>query len=202
MLRFRSLTLFFALAFLLLPQAARADRGQGPDERPSLLSYGFDGLFAGGLTGLSMGYLATGSHYESDEWKALVFGAGVGALAGLGGGVAAAVVDSNTDGPPTGAIILNDMWYGLLLGGAAGALVGALVLIYSDHPKDVLTGAAIGAISGDAVGLTLGIFESAARRRRYKSSSRSRPPRLTASINLWPEGGRSLAVLPALSGKF
>ena len=70
----RSLPVLLTSAGLLWCQASAAQ-----DSPPSIFTYGSDGLWMGAQVGLAAGYLATGDDYESDEWRKLVFGAGVGA---------------------------------------------------------------------------------------------------------------------------
>jgi hypothetical protein len=130
------------------------------DDTPSIVAYAFDGFWTGAQIGLATGYLATGREWESREWRKLVFGAGVGALAGVGVGLTLGVVDVGND-TKTGHFILRDMGYGVGLGGVVGVAVGALFLIDSGRPKNLLTGAAIGTLIGAGAGVAFGIFEGA-----------------------------------------
>jgi hypothetical protein len=171
------------------------------DATPSIVSYGFDGFWTGAQIGLASGYLATGSEYKSDEWRKLVFGAGVGALAGMGFGITLALVDSGQRPPQTGGLILRDVGYGVGLGAVAGTAVGALFLIDSGRAKNLLTGAAIGTLVGAGAGVAFGLIESAAADRGSSDSVTAegllRSLRFTA---LGAEG--SLLPLPAIEGTF
>src|SRR4029453_6973386 len=109
----------------LAPSPSRAET----EDAPSIVAYGFDGFWTGAQIGLASGYLATGSHYESREWRKLVFGAGVGALVGVGTGITLGIVDVGGGPPHTGHLILRDVGYGVGLGGIVGLAVGALFLI-------------------------------------------------------------------------
>jgi hypothetical protein len=150
-----------ALALLagvwLTPALSRAETGT-----PSIVAYGFDGFWTGAQIGLASGYLATGREYESREWRKLVFGAGVGALVGVGAGITLGIVDVGGGPPDTGHIILRDIGYGVGLGSIVGLAVGALFLIDDGRPKNLLTGAAIGTIAGAGAGLVFGLIEGAA----------------------------------------
>src|SRR5687768_6908867 len=125
-LRRLAATLALVTSFSALPSVCAA-----ADDTPSIVSYGFDGFWTGAQIGLATGYLATGSEYKSDEWRKLVFGAGVGALAGMGLGITLGVIDAGQRPPQTGRLILRDVGYGVGLGAVAGTAVGALFLIDS-----------------------------------------------------------------------
>jgi len=133
----------------------------------SILSYGMDGLADGALVGLAAGYVATGPHFESGEWRKLVLGTGIGALVGVGIGITMAVVDTSTSGPGVGEYVLRDIGYGTMLGGVTGALVGVLFFVSSNHPKDIAVGASVGALVGAGVGVIFGVIEGASARSRF-----------------------------------
>lgn len=168
---------------------------------PSIVAYGFDGFWTGAQIGLATGYLATGSDFESREWRKLVFGAGVGALAGVGVGLTLGVLDVGQPPPRSGRIILRDLGYGVGLGAVVGTATGALFLIDSGEPKDLLTGAAIGTLIGGAAGVVFGIIEASAEdsdTRTEVEIERSSPSvgfTLVASQD-------SLIPLPGLAGTF
>ena len=140
-------------------EAAPASRGS---DTPSIVQYGFDGFWTGAQIGLASGYLATGKEYENEEWRKLVFGAGVGALVGVGVGITLGVVDVGSGPPATGHLVLRDVSYGVGLGAIVGTAVGALFLVDDGRPKNLLTGAAIGTVAGAGAGLVFGLIESAA----------------------------------------
>ncbi|HKU39054.1 MAG TPA: hypothetical protein VJR89_12925 [Polyangiales bacterium] len=143
-------------ASVLAPAHSRADM---PDA-DNLLDYGFKGLTLGAEIGLAVGYLSTGSEFEDEEWRKLVMGAGVGALSGIGAGILLAVIDKTSGGVPGGYYLLRDAGYGALLGGATGALVGMLVWIDDGSEKNILVGAAWGALFGAGAGLLYGFIEA------------------------------------------
>lgn len=126
----------------------------------TLVDYGFKGFTLGLEMGLALGYITTGSHWESNEWKKLVIGAGIGALAGMTTGIIVAVADAAGDGVPAGYYLLRDAGYGVLLGATMGAVIGVLLWVDDGTSKDVLKGAAYGALIGAAAGLLYGIIEA------------------------------------------
>ncbi len=190
-------TLALVASCLALPSVCSA----AEDDTPSIVSYGFDGFWTGAQIGLATGYLATGSEYERDEWRKLVFGAGVGALAGMGLGITLGLVDSGQRPPQTGGLILRDVGYGVGLGAVAGTAVGALFLIDSGRAKHLLTGAAIGTLVGAGAGVAFGLIESARADRSTSVSATAESPRLTLRFTaLGAEG--SLLPLPAIEGTF
>jgi len=167
------------------------------DDTPSIVSYGFDGFWTGAQIGLASGYLATGREYESEEWRKLVFGAGVGALIGVGAGITLGVIDVGSAPPDSGHLILRDVGYGVGLGAIVGTAVGALFLIDSGRPKNLLTGAAIGTVAGAGAGLVFGLIEGAAARPEPAAplpTGRVRFTVIGSEASLWP--------LPALEGTF
>jgi hypothetical protein len=158
----RASALALVAGFWLTPAISRAQAPRTATDTPSIVAYGFDGFWTGAQIGLASGYLATGSEYESEEWRKLVFGAGVGALVGVGVGITLGVVDVGGGPPATGYIILRDVGYGVGLGAIVGTAVGALFLIDDGRPKNLLTGAAVGTVVGAGAGLVFGLIESAA----------------------------------------
>jgi hypothetical protein len=200
-----TLSILVLVAALLTPAACLArDPQDSSDEGPSILAYGLRGFWTGAELGLAIGYLSTGSHYESREWRKLVLGAGIGAIAGLGSGIGLAIVDTSADRSHTGWFVLRDMGYGAMLGALGGAAVGALFLVDSGRPKDILTGAAIGVLLGAGAGLAFGLLEGANAPRRRAEADRSmqqRGVRITVAASL-PSGARAPTVMPMLLGRF
>jgi hypothetical protein len=171
------------------------------DDTPSVVSYGFDGFWTGAQVGLATGYLATGSEYESREWRKLVFGAGVGALVGVGVGLTLGIVDIGQAPPQTGRLILRDVGYGVGLGAIVGTAVGALFLIDSGRPKNLLTGAAIGTLVGAGAGIVFGVIESAVAERSSYDQSEGSLGDVTVRFTLAGSEG-SWIPLPALQAVF
>lgn len=205
--------LLLAAALAVPSVAAAADV-----ESPTLISYGVDGILTGAPIGLAAGFLATGSEYDKDEWRTLVMGAGVGALAGVGVGLTLGFVDIAREPPPLGYVLLRDIGYGMWLGGAVGAAVGALFLIKSGEGKDVLTGASYGALIGTGVGIAFGVIEVASTHKKPPpieapppgfgppgSPSFIAPPPVTSGLTVHFTligSADSLMPLPALGGTF
>ena len=120
-LLFKALSVRPGLAALAV--RALSQRADMPDAT-GLIDYGFKGFSLGVEIGLSMGYIATGPVYRSEEWKKLVLGMGIGALVGMVGGIVVSVVAATGDGVPMGYFILRDaLRHGL--GATMGAVIGA-----------------------------------------------------------------------------
>jgi hypothetical protein len=169
------------------------------NDTPSVISYGFDGFWTGAQIGLASGYLATGREYESDEWRKLVFGAGVGALVGVGTGLTLGIVDLGGGPPATGRIILRDVGYGVGLGAIVGTAVGALFLIDDGRPKDLLTGAAVGTVVGGGAGLVFGLIEGATARKETVALDEPGIDSVRFTLLGSPS---SLVPMPAVEGRF
>jgi len=199
-------TCFSVFVLTNITSTALAHGHRRSDTQPSLLRYGIQGLGVGMAMGLSVGYLATGSSYERDEWRALVLGSGVGALSGIGTGIFLSLADLGADDSDPGYTIIRDMHHGSLLGTAAGAITGALVLLYSDRPKDVLTGAAIGNLAGAGLGLLYAYIEiSLSEDRESKKGGHKREHDKTpVTIKVASFSGVDHQLIPGalLSGKF
>jgi hypothetical protein len=185
------------LSLVAMPKAALAR----DDDAPAIVSYGFNGFWTGAQVGLASGFLATGSEYESDEWRKLAFGTGVGALVGVGVGLTLGVVDLGQQQPRTGWLVLRDMGYGVSLGSVVGAATGALFLIDSGEPKDVLTGAAYGSIFGAVVGIAFGVIESSMAARHPEPLDAPPPPVASVHFTLVGSEG-SYVPMPAIRGSF
>lgn len=210
------LATLLALPVALRPALATAADG----EPPGAMEYGFKGFFTGAPIGLAAGFLATGKGYQSDEWRTLVLGAGIGALVGTGVGITLGFVDIGEKPPGTGWLVLSGMGTGVALGGVVGAAVGALFIIKSEEPKDVLTGASWGALIGSGVGLAFGLVQGMATHPAPKPEPAPAPknlqevkdpeapvkapppaPGMSVSFSLIGAEG-SLVPLPALVGTF
>ena len=179
------------------------------DDGPGLFQYGFRGFWTGAEVGFATGYLATGSEFESGEWRTLVLGAGIGALVGVGGGIALAMVDASDRGRPRyGWYVLRDMGYGVLLGALTGAAVGALVWVADEDDgegKDVLIGLSVGVLIGAGVGAAFGLVEGMGES-SGSGSARGGPGYADRGVRLSlfavPQKGRPPALGPALIGRF
>jgi hypothetical protein len=192
----RNALLTTALSALALTTSALA----AAEEEPALARYGFKGFFSGAQVGLAAGFLATGSDYESREWRTLVFGAGVGALGGVGVGLTLAALDLGRTAPLPGWVILRDTGYGASLGTVVGAAVGALFVLDSGEAKDILTGAAWGTLGGAVVGAGFGLLENAIAKRPAPSEQKPTAGMKLHFTLVGTEG--SLVPLPAIGGTF
>jgi hypothetical protein len=193
------------VAALSAPAACFAQDNNPPpvDEGPSMFNYGLRGFWTGAEVGLAAGFLATGTHYTSGEWRKLVLGAGIGAVLGVGGGITLAVVDTTASRPRSGWFVLRDMGYGSMLGALTGAAVGALFWVDHGRPKNVLTGAAVGTLTGAAVGIVFGLIEGMnSPRRRVEARRRMSQPGVEIIITALPSADRFPALVPAVAGRF
>ena len=181
-----------ALAFTAVV-AAPPRPAQGADvpvEQPSVFTYAGRGFLVGSMVGLSAGYLTarSGGWDRDDDWQPLVYGTGIGALAGGVLGLSLGIVDMSRNTPGYGAVILRDTVYGAAFGAAAGGIVGTLALVSTKKGEHVLLGAAVGALAGATAGVALGIVEG------NRSLDRSRNPDPQARFSL------TLGAAPGLDG--
>lgn len=137
------------------------------EDAPSIVGYGFEALGTGAAMGLGIGYLSTGSEWESGEWKNLVYGTAIGALSGLGVGLLLGIVDAGTSrGRGVGFYMVRDSNYGVAVGFVAGGIIGLLQWMGDEgRAKDVLLGFAWGTVIGGGAGFIVGIIEGALRSR-------------------------------------
>jgi hypothetical protein len=195
--------LWFALAWGLPPSgAAAAEPSEGQrEDAPSVLSDALDGLLLGALVGASGGYLRARRHgFDSDDWRPIVLGAGIGALSGVGVGLAAGFVDLAAEHPGAGYIALRDTLYGTGLGLLLGTITGALVMVGSDKPEHIGFGAAIGGLTGAGVGLAVGLIEGprvVKRANQPAALGRARPV-----LALVRDVGGALLPVPAVAARF
>ena len=204
-----SLRVAALLVVLWAPSVCSAQSGE---DGPAMLQYGFRGFWTGAELGLAVGFLSTGNRFEDGEWRNLVFGAGIGALLGVGSGITLGLIDaSSSTRPRYGWFVLRDMGYGALLGAFTGAAVGALFWVDDGRPKDVLIGLSAGALLGAAAGVVFGIFEGigAGPRREGKEhgalshrvgATRRRLPGVRLTLMALPS--RMPALGPGLVGHF
>jgi hypothetical protein len=153
--RFASFALIAAF-IALTPARGRADM----PNPATLLDYGVRGFTLGAETGLAIGYLSTGPIYQNHEWRKLVLGAGVGALAGMTTGFVLAVADVTKRDVPVGYYILRDTSYGTLLGALMGSIVGMLIWVDDGSSKAILQGMAYGTLFGAVAGIIYGIVDA------------------------------------------
>jgi hypothetical protein len=179
------------LGLLLLAGPARAQRQWEPLYTPSTFSYGFHGFLLGASAGVGVGYLAGRSGgFHRDEWRALAYGAGVGALTGGALGLGLGISDMAYQTPGRGWFVLRDGGYGLAFGAATGAIVGGLSALSSNDGERVLVGVAIGGLTGTVFGLILGVLEG----------QRWQRPVAWLSLATASAADGSLQWMPAISG--
>jgi hypothetical protein len=200
----RSTLAILALAAALSSPAACLAQGGAPsgEEGPSMFSYGIRGFWTGAELGLATGFLATGTHFESGEWRKLVLGAGIGAVVGVGGGITLALVDASSSRPRAGWFVLRDMGYGSMLGALTGAAIGALFWVDHGRPKNVLTGAAVGTLVGAAAGIAFGLVEGMNSPRRKAEARRRNERGVEIIITALPSADRVPMPMPAIAGRF
>jgi hypothetical protein len=186
--------------FVLLSGSALSSTCRAEDDAPSIMDYGLRGVWTGAELGLAVGYLSTGSSYESHEWRNLVLGVGVGALSGIALGISLGIVDVSRDPPRTGGYVLRDMGYGTFLGALTGTAVGALFMVDSGRAKDLLIGAAYGALFGAATGVVFGAIEGSSDSDRSSHKADDHDHTQVSPTLLFVEGSR--APLPGVAAIF
>ena len=182
----------------LAPQRCAAE------EAPSILGYAFEGMGTGAATGLAIGYLSTGSDWESHEWRNLVWGTAIGALAGLGTGLVLGIVDASTSrGPGVGFYMLRDSNYGFLVGMVAGGIIGGLVWLGGGSGQDLLRGFGWGTVIGAGSGLIIGAIEGALRGNDSGGTpSSARRRNFQFALGFLPNGAGVPVPYPSVSGRF
>jgi hypothetical protein len=183
----------FVLAVLTTMAApARAQRPPEPIYTPSAFSYGFHGFLLGASAGVGAGYLvARSGGWHGDDWRALAYGAGIGALVGGGLGVGLGIADMANETPGRGYFILRDGGLGLGFGAVTGAIAGGLVALSTNKGEHILFGASVGAMAGTAFGVVLGIVEG----QRYRG-------RMALSLATATAADGSIQLMPALVGRY
>lgn len=185
-----------ALASLWAVPAIAAEAGLPP----SPFETGLSGFGMGVGAGLAGGYLVARSGGSiSSEWRAVVAGGVIGALAGGTAGLTLGFVANGPTSQGRGYLIIRDMSYGGSFGAVFGGLIGGLVALRTNHLENVLFGAAIGTLSGTALGLVYGSLE------RNPWASGAEVPRKTAwNVGVVPlmKAGGTLSLGPSVSGRF
>jgi hypothetical protein len=169
---------------------------QLPPPPPSPFESGMRGFGTGLAAGVAGGYLfARQDGFTSSDWRPIVAGAGVGAVAGGLTGFALGVVDSNSVIPGRGFLVLRSTAYGGMFGAVTGGIIGGLAALSTDKPEHILLGAAIGTLSGTVVGVVLGAIEP----NPWAPGGRHG---LSFGVSPYSTGNGSLAYGPTLSGRF
>ena len=184
------------------PAHAAGYFGPNPEAAPSVFTYAWQGFTLGAVDGLALGYIiARDNGYNKGDWKPLVYGAGIGALAGSGVGFTLGFMDLADSRPGTASIVLRDMVYGMGFGIVAGALTGALFMVDSEKPEHILFGASIGALAGTGVGAAVGFIEGPAitgsPRHRHRGMLELRP-----ALGVVQDRSQHAVFVPGLCGRF
>lgn len=168
---------------------------------PSPFETGLRGFGMGIGAGLAGGYLvARSGGFTSGDWRPLVAGAAIGALAGGALGVTLGFVDNASTTRGRGFLVMRGMTYGGSFGAVFGGLIGALAALKTNHLENVLFGAAIGTLSGTALGLVFGSIE----RNPWASGGGVHPRAAAWNIGIapWLTTKGALSLGPSLSGHF
>jgi hypothetical protein len=170
-----------------LSGTARAEK-----ERPSVFTFAYQGLWVGSMAGLAGGYLvAREDDWDtSKDWKALVYGTGIGALAGSAIGLTVGVVDVSQDKPGRTRYVMRDMAYGVGFGATAGGIAGGLAALSTGDAEHILLGGSIGILSGAVLGCVFGFVEG------------GHSDRFALSVMPVAEERGTLAWVPSLSGRY
>jgi hypothetical protein len=171
------------------------------ESTPSIFGYALSGFGTGIATGFATGYLVTGPTWESDEWKTVLWGGGIGALTGLGIGVVLGVVDAGSapGGRGIGFYIMRDANLGFSVGALAGGVVGVLYWAGGGTSKDLLTGLSWGTVIGAGAGVILGVVEGALRSpEQAKQTARG----VRFDLGVLPSDSGVPLPYPSLSGRF
>ena len=176
-----------------LGTSARAE-----ERRPSIFDYAYTGMALGTGVGLAGGYLfAREDGWEKSDWKPIVYGAGIGALAGSGIGLTLGVVDLTRSKPNRKAhYVLRDMGLGAGFGFTVGALAGGLAAISTEKVEHVLFGGAIGVLAGTGLGAIFGFLES-----DEADGHAARQPFGIAVLPVMEANGK-IAYMPSLSARY
>jgi len=189
---------FSLLAFALLT-CGLARTTWADDDRPNIFTFAYQGFLVGAGAGLAGGYLVAheGGLHASD-WKPLVYGTGIGALAGIGVGLTLGIIDAAQDKPGRTRYVLRDMGYGEGLGAVVGLIAGGLTALSTRNTEHLLFGASIGVLSGAAVGALFGVIEGGHSRAQASRDN----GRFALSLVPVAEAGGKFTYLPALSGRY
>jgi hypothetical protein len=156
---------------------------------PTVFDGAYQGLLVGALAGGATGYLfARQDGLHSSDWKPLVYGAGIGALAGSALGLTLGIVDMSQNRPGRNGYVMRDGLYGAGLGAVLGGIAGGLAAISSKKGEHILLGASIGVLSGTCLGMGVGFVEG------YRKYS--------ASVAPVQQADGSVTFVPAVTGRF
>jgi hypothetical protein len=176
------------LATLAVPRPARA----ADLPAPTVFDGAYQGLLVGALAGTATGYMVARSDTwnETGGWKPVVYGLGIGALTGSVLGLSLGIVDMVDRKPHRNGYVMRDGLYGAGLGFVLGSIAGGLAALSTKHAENILFGGSIGVLAGSVGGMVVGFVEGY---RKYSA---------TATVSTVQQADGSLALLPALVGRF
>ncbi|HEX3696690.1 MAG TPA: hypothetical protein VH374_15020 [Polyangia bacterium] len=191
------------LAALGAPSAgwAQANVSTPSAPPPSPFETGISGFGMGIAAGLAGGYLvARENGLQRRDWRPVVAGAAIGALAGGALGLTLGFIDNGARPSGRGYLITRDMAYGGTFGTIFGALIGGLVALETNRPENILFGAAIGTLAGTGAGVVFGSLE----RNPWAKSGGTAPRAVGWNVTLAPSltAKGTLAVGPRIAGAF
>lgn len=149
------------LVFSILALVAYPDKPVQAKDAPTVFDHAYQGLLVGGVAGLATGYFWARPDNDKDDtaWKPLVYGAGIGAIAGSAVGLTLSIIDLSQNKKGRHGYVMRDGLYGAGFGAILGGLTGGLVALSTGKGEHVLYGASIGVLSGTVLGMTLGAIE-------------------------------------------
>lgn len=180
--------------------AQPAPRGGGPYVPPSPFESGMHGFSMGATVGTAIGYLvAREDGFSERDWRPIVAGMGIGALAGGGLGLTLGLFQSNSpEGAGRGFLVMRGMAHGAQFGFFAGSIAGGLAALESDKLEHVLFGGAIGTLAGATIGLLVGSFE----RNPWAAPPAPPPPAMSFSLAPLRNASGGLSLAPVIFGRF
>jgi len=165
---------------------------------PSAFDAGMDGFGMGIVAGVAAGYLvAREGGLHTSDWRPLVAGAGIGALAGGTLGLTLALASGDPGSQGRAYLIMREMGRGGQFGLLAGGIIGGLVALGNNHPENILFGAAIGTLSGTAAGILVGSLE-----RNPWAAPRVGPVALQLGVAPCQTARGQWSWAPSLTGRF
>ncbi len=169
-------------------------------EGPSILDYGWKGIFAGAFIGLGGGYLVgRRDGWHKSDWRPLGLGVAIGALAGAGLGITLGIVDRGA--PYTGWYVMRDLSAGAGFGTVLGAIAGGISAAIQHKPEHVLFGMSIGVLAGAGLGIVTGVIE-AVTREDPATTARRRFPHVAPTLAWTRAVDGTSTWLPGMSGRF
>ncbi|MFH1378792.1 MAG: hypothetical protein ABII23_00815 [bacterium] len=144
-------------------QAGSFFGGIDPQNKPSVINYGWAGLKLGALFGSAVGGVQAAEEHDrldsSGEAKRVLNGGMYGLIGGTVLGMGIGFYDLSQGQTGVGAIILRDMWMGGGIGLVVGAAVGGITYSKTSETSDIGRSIAWGYIGGTIMGFGFGLIE-------------------------------------------